>query len=53
MPGILGVNIVDNSGAQRLGLTIRYCPDIYEKESIEKYKELMKKAVRFLGEVYE
>ncbi len=49
MPGILGVNIVDNQGTEKLGLTIRYCPDIYKKESIKKYRELIKKAVRFLG----
>lgn len=48
MSGVFSINIIDDSREDRLGLIVRYCPDVYKKESIDRFIETLKDAVVFL-----
>lgn len=48
IPGILSVNIIDVTGHEKLDLVIRYCLDNYKQESIDRFTELLRRAVIYL-----
>ncbi len=48
MSGVLSINIIDVTGDDKLGLIVRYCPDVYKQESMERFIGLFKEAVAFL-----
>ena len=48
MAGVISINIIDVTGEDRLGMIIRYCTDVYKRESMERFIGLFKEAVSFL-----
>lgn len=48
MPGSISINVIDNEGADKLSLVIRYSKDNYSRQSMERYTELLHKAVEYL-----
>ena len=46
--GVVGINIVDTSGSDRIGLIIRYLKTMYDESSILRYIELIHKALDLL-----
>ena len=48
MAGSISVNIIDNTGADKLGLAVRYAKNMYTRESIDRFISLFKKAVQLV-----
>jgi hypothetical protein len=47
-PGIFGMTFVDIAGRDKIDLYITYAEDCYDKETIDRYAELIFKAVGYL-----
>ena len=48
MPGSVSISVIDNTGEDKIRLSIRYSTSNYDKESIERYISLISDAVDYL-----
>lgn len=48
--GVIGVNVLDNTGDDHVRLVINYSKDVYKEESIRRFAQLYLQAVEYLSD---